>query len=111
MTWVPDSCTLPTEQVPLRVAEFNDLFAQALRSLRRLEPTRLRLALADTTQIRTTVADLVAQETACCSFFDFTLTHGHDGGLWVDVRVPAGREAVLDGLARQATAAAPKVGA
>jgi hypothetical protein len=39
MTWVPDSCTLPTEQVPLPVEEFNDLFTQALRSLRRLEPT------------------------------------------------------------------------
>jgi hypothetical protein len=109
MTWVPDACTLPTEQVPLRVAEFNDLFARALRSLRRLEPTWLRLGLADAPGIEATVADLVARETACCSFFDFTLTHGNDGELWVDVRVPAGRQAVLDGLARQATASAPTV--
>jgi hypothetical protein len=111
MAWVPDSCTLPTEQAPLPVEEFNDLFTQALRSLRRLEPTWLRLGLADAPEIGATVADLVARETACCSFFDFTLTHGHDGELWVDVRGPTGREAVLDGLARQATAAAPKVGA
>ncbi len=102
---------LPTEQVPLRVAEFNDLFARALRTLRRPEPTWLRLGLADAPETGATVADLAARETACCSFFDFSLGHGHDGWLWVDVRVPAGREAVLDGLDRQATAAAPKVGA
>jgi hypothetical protein len=109
MTWVPDACTLATEQVPLRVAEFNDLFANALHSLRRPEPTWLRLGLADAPELEATVADLVARETACCSFFDFALGHGDDGRLWVDVRVPAGREAVLDGLARLATAAASRV--
>jgi hypothetical protein len=31
MTWVPDACTLPTEEVPLRVAEFDALFASTLR--------------------------------------------------------------------------------
>jgi hypothetical protein len=106
MTWVPDACTLPTEQVPLRVAEFQVLFARALRSLRRPEPTWLRLGLTDTPAVGAAVADLVARETTCCAFFDFSLTHGDDGWLWVDVRVPAGHEAVLDGLASQAAAAA-----
>jgi hypothetical protein len=104
MTWVPDACTLPTEQVPLRVAEFQDLFAWALGSLRRPEPTWLRLGLTDTPEVGASVADLVARETACCSFFAFSLSHGEDGWLWLDVRVPASHQAVLDGLAGQAAA-------
>jgi hypothetical protein len=109
MTWAPDACTLPTKQVPLRVAEFNDLFARALHTLTPPEPTWLRLGLEDSPQVEATVADLVARETACCSFFDFAISRGEDGWLWVDVRVPAGRDSVLDGLTRQATAYAAKV--
>ena len=30
--WAPDACTLPTSERPLRVAEFDDLFAYVLRS-------------------------------------------------------------------------------
>jgi hypothetical protein len=30
MTWVPEACTLPTVDQPLRAAEFDDLFATAL---------------------------------------------------------------------------------
>ncbi len=29
--WVPDACTLPTVDQPLRVAEFDDLFARAAK--------------------------------------------------------------------------------
>lgn len=110
MPWVPDACTLPNQQVPLRVAEFSDLFATALRSLQRPEPGWLRLGLDPAPQVEATAADLAARETQCCSFFDFTL-HRDDGQLWLDVRVPAGREPILDAIARQAIAQAPTVAA
>ncbi|WP_433352534.1 hypothetical protein ACQP25_05150 [Microtetraspora malaysiensis] len=33
MEWTPAECTLPTEERPLRVAEFDELFASALYGL------------------------------------------------------------------------------
>jgi hypothetical protein len=100
--WIPaDACTLPTAERPLRVAEFDALFASALRGVERQAPNRLRLVLdpaaADSVQ------QLVARESDCCSFFDFRFTPANDR-LLLDVRVPASRIDVLDGLARQARA-------
>ncbi|ACZ87769.1 hypothetical protein [Streptosporangium roseum] len=43
--WAPAECTLPTAEQPLRVAEFDALFAGALRGHQRLAPTHLRLRL------------------------------------------------------------------
>jgi hypothetical protein len=40
--WVPEACTLPTAERPLRLAEFDQLFATALREQQRLSPTVLR---------------------------------------------------------------------
>jgi hypothetical protein len=40
-----DACTLPTAEQPLREAEFNELFAGALRGMQRREPGCLRLYL------------------------------------------------------------------
>ena len=111
MSWmseVADACTLPTEQVPLRVAEFDELFATALRSLQRPEPRWLRLGLDPAPRVAATTADLVARETQCCSFFDFALQRSDEGQLWLDVRVPAGREPILDAIARQAAAHVPQ---
>ena len=46
VAWVPaDACTLPTAEQPLRVAEFDGLFATALRGMERGEPGWLRLNL------------------------------------------------------------------
>ena len=36
--WVSQSCTLPTAEQPLRIAEFDDLFATGLLGLERLTP-------------------------------------------------------------------------
>lgn len=93
--WVPDACTLPTPEQPLRVAEFDALFATSLRSIDRPAPTRLRLTLADVTNVE----DLIARETACCSFFTFTLQNHV-----LDVEVPPSHTKVLDALAARATA-------
>ena len=94
--WVPESCTLPTAQRPLRVAEFDELFATALRSQRRLSPTELRWELAAGTEA--VVRDLVARESACCSFFTFDVS-ASPAAVAVEVRVPVGQEEILDGLA------------
>jgi hypothetical protein len=102
MDWVPvDACTLPTAQRPLRVAEFGDLFATAVRGVERPAPQWLRLRLAPAAEA--SARELTARESACCAFFDFRFSPAADE-LLLDVRVPAARTDVLDGLARQAAA-------
>jgi hypothetical protein len=103
--WVPvDACTLSTAGQPLRVAEFEALFATALRGIERREPGWLRLYLDGNTEVKSSTRELTARESSSCSFFDFQLT-ATDNALVLDVRVPDERIEVLDGLARQADAA------
>jgi hypothetical protein len=99
--WVPEACTLPSVDRPLRLAEFDDLFATALREQQRLSPTALRWRLDPAAEAR--ARDLTGRESACCSFFTFTCAR--DGaGVRVDVQVPAGHVDVLDALASRAAA-------
>lgn len=91
----PDACTLPTAGMPLRVAEFADLFASSLRGVSRPSPSSLRLTFV--AGAAPAVRELTARESECCSFFDFVLT-----GDVLDVGVPAAQVAVLDGLERLA---------
>ncbi|MFI6787421.1 hypothetical protein ACIBG4_08835 [Nonomuraea sp. NPDC050383] len=113
MEWAPAECTLPTEERPLRVAEFDELFAAALRGLERIGPTHLRLALDGGAQVEETTRGLTARETSCCSFFTFSLTTGSrtaDGArLVLDVKVPSAHAGVLDGLQARALRSAPWV--
>ena len=102
VTWAPDACTLPTPDRPLREAEFDTLFATALRGIERRTPTWLRLHLDAAAEAGT--RELTARESSCCAFFDFRLTAGH-AGLTLDVRVPPAQAAVLDGIACRAGAA------
>lgn len=96
---VPAACTLPTAEQPLRVAEFDRLFADHLRSADRVGPRTLDLVLA--AESRGTVADLTAREKECCSFFDFDLTDTVDGQLRLRIGVPPTQVAVLDGLSER----------
>jgi hypothetical protein len=102
--WVPDACTLPTAERPLRVAAFDELFAEAVRGVERAGPGQLRLDLRAGPQVAGRAAELAAAETGCCSFFTFTLTVT-GGGLVLEVTVPEGRVAVLDALAGRVAAA------
>jgi hypothetical protein len=103
VTWAPvDACTLPTAEQPLRVAEFDALFATALRGMERREPGWLRLHLDGSAE--GDARELTARESSCCSFFDFRIGTT-EGGVTLDVRVPDARTDVLDGLARRAEAA------
>jgi hypothetical protein len=67
---IPDACTLPTVDRPLRLAEFDDLFATALRDVEILAPTHAGMRLSATVGLAERVRDLAARETECCSFFD-----------------------------------------
>lgn len=102
MTWVPDECTLPTADQPLRVREFDALFAEAVDRVERVSPDVLRFELAPGAGVAARVADLVERETSCCSFFAFTLT-ADGSGLRLDVAVPGKRSDILDALASRAT--------
>ena len=106
-SWVPQACGLPTAEQPLRRAEFDALFASAVRRVDRPEPTRLRVELEPTPDVAATTAGLAARETGCCSFFTFTLT-ATAGQLALEVAVTAAHIEVLDALAARATSASPR---
>jgi hypothetical protein len=101
LAWVPDACTLPTVERPLRLAEFDGLFATGLRGQQRLSPTALRWRLDPDAE--TTARELTARESSCCSFFTFTFMRDGDA-VRVDVGVPPAQIAVLDALAERAAA-------
>jgi hypothetical protein len=107
--WVPvDTCALPTTAQPLRVAEFDALFAAAPTSVERAPgtPTRARLLLAGGESLRERVQRLAEAETACCSFFTFTVTPlvGPAGGpaVALAIEVPAAHADVLAALVARA---------
>ena len=112
--WAPvDACTLPTADQPLRVAEFDDLFATALRAIERPDAAgRARLVLAGGDDLAERVQRLADAETACCSFFTFTLTlrplatdkvdAADRTMLALDIEVPVARADVLVALIQRA---------
>jgi hypothetical protein len=102
LAWVPDACTLPTAQQPLRLAEFDALFTSALERAERRSDRQLRLVMTGSTGLETTVRDLAARESDCCSFFTFTVTAPQPGQVTLDVEVPEGHIDVLDALADRA---------
>ncbi|MFI9595435.1 hypothetical protein [Nonomuraea sp. NPDC052265] len=102
--WAPSACTLPTAEQPLRVAEFDALFAEAVQGVARPEHTRLRLELVFGPDNAARAAELAARENGCCSFFTFTLAIA-DGSLALEVTVPAEHVDVLDALEGRAGAA------
>jgi hypothetical protein len=106
-SWAPEACTLPTAERPLRAAEFDELFRDAVLGIERAEPARLRLELRANPQVAARTAELAEAETGCCSFFAFTLTAATDS-LVLEVTVPAAHMEVLDALADRA--AHPRAG-
>jgi hypothetical protein len=101
-----DACTLPTAERPLRLAEFDALFRGAVREVADVSPTHTRMRLAGPPGLEATVRDLTARESACCSFFTFTVEpSAGDVTLGVEVPPPyAGVLAALTARAREALA-------
>lgn len=100
--WVPDSCSLPTVEQPLRVAEFDRLFGQSVLSGDRTSATRLDLVLAAGAE--DDARDLAAREVGCCSFFRFEF-YSAGSNVVVRIEVPASRAEVLDAVAERVDAA------
>lgn len=108
MTWTNEACTLPTEELPLRRAEFDALFAETLEGVEQTSDRSVRMLLRGQGGTETRVRDLVAREAECCSFFTFHLTRRtpEEPGcevLDLDVSVPAAQAHVLAALGRRAT--------
>jgi hypothetical protein len=101
--WAPEACTLPTAERPLRVAEFDELFATSLRGLERPSPATLRMNLDPDPDVAERAAGLVMRETECCSFFTFSLV-ATGGQLRLDIAVPSTQVSVLDALQARASA-------
>lgn len=96
---------LPTVEQPLRVGEFERLFAEALTSVAaRPDGRSLRVVLTDDPGVYEMAADLAARESECCSFFLFNVTRG-SGAVTMDVRVDEPHIDVLRGIERMARAA------
>ncbi|GAA1370021.1 hypothetical protein [Catellatospora chokoriensis] len=100
--WVPNACTLPTAQQPLRLAEFDALFTAAVRAAERLDQTHLRLTMAGGADLEATVRDLAASESDCCSFFAFTTAAAAPGQVTLDIEAPPAHADVLAALAERA---------
>ncbi len=95
---IPETCTLPTADRPLRLAEFDALFAGSVRSVEHRTPTHARLRLA---RPASAVRDLAARESECCSFFAFTVSQADDETI-LDIEVPARYSDVLASLVERA---------
>lgn len=104
-TWVPDACTLPTADQPLRLAEFDALFAADVTDVQQPSADTALLILRPDARIAARAADLAARETACCSFFEFTLT-ATGGQLTMRIRTPPAQQRVLDAVVERARRAA-----
>ena len=105
--WVPEACTLPTVEQPLRLAEFDTLFAASLRAVERSSARHARLVLAGDETLAARVRQLADAETSCCSFFSFTLTPLTPDGadttaVALDIEVPPARSDVLAALVGRA---------
>lgn len=95
-----DACTMPTAERTLRLAEFDALFAAAVRSVER-RGNDVRMRLVGEEGLAGQVRDLTERETSCCSFFTFAVA-GTDDDLTLDISVPAARQEILDALAERA---------
>ena len=95
-----DACTLPTAERPLRIGEFDALFATAVRRVER-RGDAVRLHLEGESGLGTQVRDLTAREASCCSFFTFTIA-GTDQDLTLDITVPPSRRDILEALTARA---------
>jgi len=102
---VPDACTLPTAEQPVRIAEWDSLFSE-LVAVEQSDGAHGRLVFAGIADLEERVRDLSRRETECCSFFDFSVEAGADAlgepMLWLDIGVPPTRAEVLGAFVRWA---------
>jgi hypothetical protein len=94
MSDLPIACTLTAEGMTSRVALIDELAADALID-RTATGTGLRVRLRDTPEIERRTRELVAAESRCCAFLDFTLSRD-EGELVLDITGPEDARPVID---------------
>ena len=99
--WVPESCSLPTVEQPLRVDEFDQLFRDSVLRFTRRSATNLVLVLG--ADAESSARELAERETGCCSFFDFQFgSSGSDVAM--SINVAESQTDVLDALTERVRA-------
>jgi hypothetical protein len=101
--WVPEACTLPTVEQPLRRDEFDALFAEDVMAVEQVSARQVRFELRAQPEAAARAAGLAVKETGCCSFFTFDLSIG-DGTVAMTVSTGAAHAAVLAALGERAAA-------
>lgn len=110
MTWIPEeSCTLPTDDRPLRAAEFDEMFARHLVEVKRPKPTSAVFVLDGGNDLPVRARDLAARETACCSFFTIDVSEQRPGAVQMHVSVPASRMQIISALIARAEKSASQL--
>ncbi len=95
------ACTMPTYKRPSRLAEFDELFTTATRSVTRYGDT-VSIRLSGDMRLPDRVRDLAQRESSCCSFFTFNVDGSADD-LTLTISVPLEHRNILDALANRAT--------
>jgi hypothetical protein len=90
----PIACTLSPDGMSARLALIDALAADGLLD-RTPTASGLRVRLRDTPDIERRTRELVAAESACCAFLDFTLGRD-DGDLVLDISGPPNARPVID---------------
>jgi hypothetical protein len=94
---IPQACTLPSAEQPIRLREFDELLASTVRSTKRDSATHLTFRLRGDDDLEAVARDLTAREAECCSFFDFSI--GVEAGeVVLGIGVPEQHASILDSL-------------
>lgn len=99
---MPQVCTLPTVEQPIRIAEFDRFFAESVRCTHRPDPARLELVIDPAAE--PVARDLAGRESSCCAFFRFGFARTGSGVL-MEVGVSGAYVDVLDAFAARVNTA------
>ena len=94
MPELPVACTLSPDGMTAHVALIDALAADGLLD-RSPTASGMRVRLRDTPDIEERTRELVAAESACCAFLDFTLGR-EDSDLVLDITGPQNARAVIE---------------
>ena len=90
------SCTLPSVERPLRIAEFEHLLSKATATAA-VDATTATFSFAPEALTAAAAAELASREVECCSFFSFRLDIGAER-LELTVQAPRGHEPLVAAL-------------
>jgi len=96
MTEIPIACTLDPAEMPRRGDEIRSLGRDGLEAVERGR-RHATLRFRPDPEIRARVEDIVAAESRCCAFLDFTLAHD-DGATVLTIAAPEGAEPAVQSL-------------